>query len=127
MRRRILAPIALVAVTGCLDGDPNPTKDQASSSGSAAAVATVQPSSACSKASNQAVNVTFHNLFTDRSVRLYWVDYTCKEIAYDVIAPGQSHVQATFATHPWRIRDAQTGALYKEYVTDSAATDVAVP
>ncbi|MCW5834925.1 MAG: hypothetical protein KIS78_21165 [Labilithrix sp.] len=138
--------LAALALAGCLDGDPNPTNEPgqgssgasgSSSSGGAgssgasgqpAPAPTVEPSGACSQSSAQAVNLPFRNAFTDRSVRLFWVDYGCNEVGYDVLAPGQARVQQTFVSHPWRVRDAATNALYKEYVpTTTAPPEVVVP
>ncbi len=133
---------ALVVVAGCLDGDPNPTTDSsdgssgASSSGASGGGGSsgtsgqpaLEPTSVCSQNSGQAVNLPFRNAFTDRSVRLFWVDYGCNEVAYDVLEPGQARVQRTFVSHPWRVRDAATNALYKEYVpTTTAPPEVVVP
>ena len=138
--------VAALVLTGCLEGDPNPTTDSsegssgASSSGASggggssgsfgqpAPAPTLEPASVCSQESAQAVNLPFRNAFTDRSVRLFWVDYGCNEVAYDVLGPGQARVQRTFLTHPWRVRDAATNALYKEYVpTTTAPPEVVVP
>ena len=129
--------VSSLLLAGCLEGDPNPTDlDQGSSGiGSSGAsgtsgqpAPTVQPSGACSQNSSQAVNLPFRNAFTDRSVRLFWVDYGCNEVGYDVLAPGQTRVQQTFVTHPWRVRDASTNALYKEFVpTTTAPPEVTVP
>ena len=128
---------ALAMLSGCLEGDPNPLAreddaDQGSSGsgtpGQPAPAPTVEPSSACSTNSSQPVNLPFRNGFTDRSVRLYWVDYGCKEVAYSLVGPGQSHVQQTFVGHPWRVRDEATNALYREAVaTSTAPPEVVVP
>jgi hypothetical protein len=129
---------AMVLLVGCLEGDPNPTSGQGSSgigssgssgtSGQVAPSPTVQPSRACSQNSSQAVNLPFRNGFTDRTVRLFWVDYACNEVAYGVVGPGQTHVQQTFVSHPWRVRDASTNALYKEFIpTTTAPPEVVVP
>lgn len=128
---RRVGPLALAMLVGCLEGDPNPTSGQASSSGSSGQVppaATIQPSSACSAASTQAVNLPFRNAFSDRTVRLFWVDTSCREIAYSAIASGQTFVQQTFVGHVWRVRDASTNALYKEVTpTTTAPPEVTVP
>ena len=131
--------VASLLLAGCLEGDPNPTDlDQGSSgigssgasgtSGQPAPAPTAQPSGTCSQNSSQAVNLPFRNAFTDRSVRLFWVDYGCKEVGYHVLGPGETRVQQTFVTHPWRIRDASTNVLYKEFVpTTTAPPEVTVP
>lgn len=45
----------------------------------------------------------------NRTLKLYWLDYAGKEVFYKDIAPNSSHVQPTFVTHPWCIKDAMTG------------------
>ena len=129
--------VACPALGGCLEGDPNPLArdddpDQSSSGGGApsqpAPAPTAQPSSASSKDGPQPVNLPFRNGFTDRSVRIFWVDYGCNEVAYNVLEPGQSHVQQTYVGQPWRVRDAATNALYREVVaTSTAPPEVVVP
>ena len=111
---------SIVLSTCCLDGDPNPTEGQ-TSSGVGSTGTPDAGSSACSKTSTQPVNLPFRNAFTDRSVRLFWVDPTCKEVPYSVLAPGQSYVQQTFVTHLWRVRDNTTHVLYKEFVPTTTA------
>lgn len=137
----VLALGVSLALVGCLEGDPNPTSSQGasgtgsstssggnSSSSSGAPVPTVQPGAACSVQSTQAVNLPFRNAFEDRSVQIFWVDYQCRESLYRVLAPGETHVQTTYVSHPWRVRDAVTGALYKEVVpTTTAPPEVVVP
>jgi len=131
---RLATLLAFASLTACLEGDPNPLAEQnggstaAGSSGQASPTPTVQPSGACSQNSTQAVNLPFRNNFSDRSVRLYWVNYQCGESDYGVIGPGQSRVQQTYVGHPWRVRDLSTGALYKEFVpTTTAPPEVSVP
>lgn len=126
--------VAVASASGCLEGDPNPLENQnpgssgIGSSGQPSPAPTVQPSSACSQNSAQAVNLPFRNAFTDRSVRLFWVDYSCNEVGYNEIGPGKTHVQQTYVGHPWRVRDAATNALYKEFVpTTTAPPEVVVP
>lgn len=125
--------LALVTAPGCLEGDPNPLANEdagtrTSSSGQPAPVPTVTPSGQCSGDGTQAVNLPFRNNFTDRSVRLFWVNQRCTEIAYAVLAPGVSTVQQTYIAHVWRVRDASTGALYEEFIpTTTAPPEVAVP
>ena len=43
-------------------------------------------------------------------VRVLWIDYSGMEVFYNFLAPGQSYVQPTYVTHPWLIRNADTGA-----------------
>ncbi len=48
------------------------------------------------------------------AVDLYWVNYKCQEVFYRQVKPGEMYAQATFATHPWRVRDHATHRLLKE-------------
>jgi hypothetical protein len=118
--------IALPLAAGCLEGDPNPLK-QGSSSGTitpgtsgspATGIPTAQPSGTCSQGATVTATVTFHNQ-TNRSVDLFWADYQCKELDYGTIGPGASRLQQTYVGHVWRLRDTETGALYKEYIPSS--------
>lgn len=139
MTRSVLLALASMSVlgAGCLDGDPNPTTQGQGSSGASgtsgtsgtpAPAQTVQPSNRCSTNSTQAVNLPFRNAFTDRAVRLWWVDQACNPVAYDVLMAGQSHVQQTYVGHVWQVRDTVTNALYKEYVPmTTAPPEVVVP
>jgi hypothetical protein len=71
--------------------------------------------------------LTFRNQ-TNRSIDLIWADYSCTELKYGSIAAGASRFQATYIGHVWRLRDSETGALYKEYIASTAApTAVVVP
>ncbi len=49
-------------------------------------------------------------------VEVYWVDYNCKEVLYRPLSPGETLHQATYDTHPWRVREAGTHRLLKEIV-----------
>ena len=54
----------------------------------------------------------------DVSVQYNWVDYDCKEVEYGVLAPGESVIVETFETHPWVLRDADTGAFISSAVAE---------
>ena len=70
-----------------------------------------------------AVNVTFENP-TARAVRVYWVDYEGREIFYQELAPRTSYEQATYATHPWRVREVGTNTLVREFIANATPTRV---
>jgi hypothetical protein len=53
-----------------------------------------------------------------RTVTLWWVDYDGREVARGTIRPGQRWDQRTFLTHPWRVRDAVTSQLMRDFITD---------
>jgi len=132
-----LALLSLPLVAGCLEGDVNPLKQGSSSgtitpgssgsSGTPSEIPTVQPSGICSQGSTVAASITFRNQ-TNRSVDLFWADYQCKELNYGTIGPGASRFQQTYTSHVWRLRDTETGALYKEYIPSSKVpVDVVIP
>jgi len=47
-------------------------------------------------------------------VEVFWVAYDCAEQSYQVISGGNDWSIQSFATHPWRIREADGGALLLE-------------
>ena len=46
-----------------------------------------------------------------RTVLVYWLDYQGREIFYRQLGPGQVYLQRTYVTHPWRVRDANSGRV----------------
>lgn len=96
--------------------------------GSAGGCPIVAAGSACSGSGGKAMGVNFKNGCSG-TIRVYWVDFTCKEKLYHEIAPGASQVQSTFAQHIWRLRDTASGQLLREYVVPAtgALLDVGVP
>jgi hypothetical protein len=50
------------------------------------------------------------------AVDVFWVDFQCRESFTGRIEPGETFDQATFDTHPWRVRDHATHRLVKEWV-----------
>jgi len=50
------------------------------------------------------IKITFQNTTTE-TVHAYWIDYQGKEVFYFNLGPAESHVQQTYITHPWRIKD----------------------
>lgn len=75
-----------------------------------------QNTSQCSKEGSRQASITFVNN-TNRQVDIYWVNYQCEEVKYNTLRPGQSYRQRTYVTHPWRVRDSQTGTIVGEIVT----------
>lgn len=57
--------------------------------------------------SEVSTHITFVNK-TGREMRILWLNFDGDEVAYNVIPPGQSRRQQTFATHPWIFRDLHT-------------------
>lgn len=52
--------------------------------------------------------ITFENK-TPRSVNLYWVNYTSVFIHYKTLLPNEVTNVDTYQTHPWIIKDSDTG------------------
>lgn len=137
MRAPLIACALCVFASGCLDGDPSPLANDggattpsgtATGPGAGGEPPEVAPSGQCSKSSSQAVTLTFRNRSPNITMNLFWVDFSCKESRYATLAPGASHVQPTFTSHPWHLRDAGTNALYKEFIPVSGGeTLVEVP
>lgn len=42
---------------------------------------------------------------SDQVVDLWWIDYYGREVYYASINPGTIHMQPSYATHPWVVRD----------------------
>ncbi|CDF35663.1 unnamed protein product [Chondrus crispus] len=42
---------------------------------------------------------------SDSVVDLWWIDYFGHEVYYATINPGTTHMQPSYATHPWVVRD----------------------
>ena len=52
--------------------------------------------------------VTFFNR-SDRTVNLFWINYEGKLVRYGRIPPFKGTSMNTYVTHPWIVRDANTG------------------
>lgn len=64
--------------------------------------------------------LTFVNQ-SDQTVQVYWLNYEGQEVFYRQLGPGQACLQSTYLTHPWRVRNADTGkALLWLTMTDQA-------
>lgn len=126
--------------SGCLLGDPNPydgvvgsggagsggTGSGGTSSGGGTSTtpglrsgspvgSSIAPGSECSTSSTTGVRLVFSSTF-GRDLSVFWVDYGCAERAYGSLAAGGRFETTTYATHPWRLRDATTNELLFEYV-----------
>ncbi len=49
---------------------------------------------------------------SNRSVKVYWLDYKGKRQLYNKLNTNRSYKQQTYLTHPWLITDIQDNALY---------------
>jgi hypothetical protein len=117
--------LACLLPTGCLDGDFNPYAEGAEGDGTSGGI---QPSNVCSTDSSTSVSLTIQNNYTVTPLNVFWVSYECQEVGYGSIEPGTKFQQQTFATHPWRLRNADTGVLLHEYVvTTEAGQTLVVP
>ncbi len=81
----------------------------------------------CATASSDSAEVAFFNDCESQTVSVYWVDYNCNEIFYFDVDAGDTATLFTFATHPWRVRDAATDTLLAEIeVTDAGPSSASV-
>ncbi|MFE1441140.1 hypothetical protein [Streptomyces sp. NPDC058739] len=48
-------------------------------------------------------------------VHVLWVDYEKRLVLYRTLEPGESYVQQTFVTHPWRI-ESDSGYVHGVYL-----------
>jgi hypothetical protein len=69
-------------------------------------------------------NIVFHNA-TSRTVHLYWINYGGRRESYGSIAPGQTHSQPTYSTHPWVVTD-HRGKCLNVYFADAANNAVTI-
>ena len=68
-----------------------------------------------SLACDQPSVVTFTNTLLEQTIKLYWLNYDGDEELFAILPPGQRLTIDTFETHPWRIVDAQSGQILKQY------------
>ena len=76
-----------------------------------------------SRESRRSTNVTFMNGLPDCRARLFWCDYQGKLVRYKTLAPGETHRQQTFETHPWTfttVPDAGSDEPRRRLVVDGA-------
>jgi hypothetical protein len=69
-------------------------------------------------------NIIFHNA-TSKAVHLYWINYRGRRESYGSIAPGQTHSQPTYRTHPWLVTD-HRGKCLNVYFADVANNAVTI-
>jgi hypothetical protein len=77
-----------------------------------------------SQKGTQKTNIVFHNA-TSGTVHLYWINYRGKRESYGSIAPGQTHSQRTYGTHPWVVTD-DRGKCLNVYFADAANNAVTI-
>ena len=80
--------------------------------------ATATPTANCSSPSTVLASTTFFNS-SQQTIKVYWVDSTCKLVLYFTLGPGQSMIQPTYIGHRWWFIDS-SGHLIADYVVSSA-------
>jgi hypothetical protein len=69
------------------------------------------------------VSISIENQCNTESIAVYWVTYGCEEDPFGIVSPGNTFSTSSYRTHPWRIRNATSGALLAEVppLTDDTA------
>ena len=120
MSRQFLLPIiSSLFVVGC-NVSPITTDPLAGQSKEDA------PSVSCKLTSvdgNQEVPIEFINS-SNRTVAIYWLDYEGEEVFYRALRSRESYELQTYVTHPWCMRDAETGVSILAVTVESAEPQV---
>lgn len=74
---------------------------------------------------NTKTSITFKNQWR-KVIKGYWIDYKGIEVLYFRLNPGDAHRQETYATHPWVVRDEQTGMYLLHVIADEQHRNVYV-
>lgn len=85
-----------------------------------------QAPATCSVQALDFASITINNDCQEVAVDVYWVGYSCNEIFFARIEPGGNWGLQSFQTHPWRIRNGDTGELMREIPPLAADTTLAV-
>ncbi|RMF01286.1 MAG: hypothetical protein D6768_10920, partial [Chloroflexi bacterium] len=89
---------------------------------------------ACSTDGGESNDITFVNATND-NVTGIWIDWDCIESGRWTLAPGESHTEHTFTTHPWHVRSEATGeylpmetplGVVLTYINDTPGSNVTV-
>jgi hypothetical protein len=59
--------------------------------------------------------IRFDN-YLPEPVNLYWINYEGTRVYYAAVAPGRSHLQQTYVTHPWVVTKADVYSLGRPVV-----------
>src|SRR5690349_2725599 len=114
MNQRACLPLLLLL------GACGPSSESATPDGSAAAVAPdgavastgcapiTEVAPAICSLDGAARKVIFKNGCAE-VVDIWWVDHACGEKFYWRLAPGESYMQPSYVTHPWRARTVRPG------------------
>ena len=104
-----------------LEATAAPAVPSTPSTGSPVPLQAVEVPTACSVTGDISITLHFVNN-TDRVVDMYWISYDCQETFYYELQPGEFYDQQTFVTHPWVIRDVETGTPLAALVAEQDAT-----
>ncbi|KAL4422689.1 hypothetical protein ABPG75_008886 [Micractinium tetrahymenae] len=69
--------------------------------------------------------ITFRNEL-DRTVKIYWINYTGDAELFAAVPPAGWFTVDTFESHPWRVVDAASGEVLQELVTPPGSTLVRI-
>jgi hypothetical protein len=73
------------------------------------------------------VTINFKNPAESKSVSVYWLDYSKKEVKYFTLRPGQSINQQTYTGHQWIVRDTETNRLIMKFTALKNDSVVDIP
>ena len=68
----------------------------------------------CSIESVTDSSLSIYNDCESVSIEVFWVAYDCGEVSYGIRGPTETFQIPSYDTHPWRIRNAETGELMRE-------------
>ncbi len=104
---------------GGVGGQPPPTcEDLAPPDG---------PPAQCSQNSSNPAGLDVSNNCLTITLEIFWVDYGCVEQSYGIVEPGHVFIVTSFQTHPWRVRDLQSGKLLLDIPPLLGHTSVGIP
>lgn len=69
--------------------------------------------------------ITFRNEL-DRTIKIYWINYTGDAELYAHVPPAGWFTVDTFESHPWRVVDAASGEVLQELVTPPGSSLVRI-
>ena len=75
----------------------------------------------CSTGSGIPATFTVKNLSSEK-LRIWWVSYTCVDLDYGSVSPGNAKSQGTYVRHRWRIRSDVDGGIRGDFALSGAGT-----
>ena len=63
----------------------------------------------CSQDDAHELRIKFCNNDNSHVCDVFWVDYDGRDVHRKRLEPGESYMEASFVSHPWRVRDCATG------------------